>query len=442
MTKCHIAYLACTAAVVGAGLGAAAPVPGHATLVVHPGQSIQKAVDAAAPGDTVLVTPGTYRESVRVTTPGLTLRGAGRGVVLEPATRPAAGTTQTAGTTQPAAGTTQPAAGTTQPAAGTTQPAAGTTQTAGTTQPAAGTTQAAGQQAATRQTATRPADPEKAAGKAAGKADGKADGKAAAGCAEAGNGICVEGTKDRRLEGVTITSLTVTGFARTGVSAAWTDRLTVRNVLAAKNGVWGIAEEHSRRSVFRANTARENGDAGLFLANTVTAEEGAADTAGTVVDRNRLEGNRIGVTVRRLRNVTVEHNRITGNCAGVFVVGDENKPKAGAVTVSGNRVERNNKSCPKTARLDALQGSGIVLTGVDDTVVTRNTVRDNAGASPLSGGIVIFKSFVGTPSERNRISDNVLSGNSPADLVDTDTGGKDNTFERNSCRASRPAGLC
>ncbi|MFJ4624154.1 right-handed parallel beta-helix repeat-containing protein [Streptomyces sp. NPDC088812] len=431
MTKCHIAYLACTAAVVGAGLGAAPPVSGHATLVVHPGQSIQKAVDAAAPGDTVLVTPGTYRESVRVTTPGLTLRGVGRGVVLEPATRPAS-------TTQPAAGTTQ-TAGTPQTAAGTTQPAAGTTQPAG-------TPQTADQQAATRQTATRPADPKKAAGKDAGKAAGKdagkGTGKAAAGCAEAGNGICVEGTKDRRLEGVTITSLTVTGFARTGVSAAWTDRLTVRNVLAAKNGVWGIAEEHSRRSVFRANTARENGDAGLFLANTVTSEEGAANTGGTVVDRNRLEGNRIGVTVRRLRNVTVEHNRITGNCAGVFVVGDENKPKAGVVTVSGNRVERNNKSCPKTARLDALQGSGIVLTGVDDTVVTRNTVRDNAGASPLSGGIVIFKSFVGTPSERNRISDNVLSGNSPADLVDTDTGGKDNTFERNSCRASRPAGLC
>src|SRR5205085_556977 len=115
----------------------------------------------------------------------------------------------------------------------------------------------------------------------------------------------------------------------------------------------------------------------------------------------------------------------------VFVVGDENKPKAGALAVRDNIVEKNNKSCPKTARLDALQGSGIVLTGTEDALVTGNRVIGNAGTSSLSGGIVLFKSFVGTTSERNRITDNVLEGNAPADLVNTDTG-KNNTFEHNS----------
>ncbi|MFD5270259.1 nitrous oxide reductase family maturation protein NosD [Streptomyces sp. NPDC058335] len=352
MKKCHFVYLACTAAVVGAGLGAAPASAGHMTHVVHAGQSIQKTVDAAASGDTVLITPGTYRESVTVTTPGLTLRGVGRGVVIEPA---------------------------------------------------------------------------------AGKATGT--------CAAGGNGICVVGTKDHKVEDVTLASLTVTGFTRSGVYAVATDGLTVRNVTAVKNGVWGIAQEGSVRGVFRANTARDNGDAGLFLANTISAEQGATDSGGTLVERNRLEGNRIGVTVRRLRNLTVAGNHLTGNCAGVFVVGDENKPRAGAVTVAENRIVRNNKSCPKTARLDALQGSGIVLTGTEDTLITRNVIRDNAGESPLSGGIVLFKSFVGTASERNRITDNELSGNSPADLVDQETG-KTNTFEANTCQVSRPAGLC
>ncbi|MFD3843239.1 nitrous oxide reductase family maturation protein NosD [Streptomyces sp. NPDC058642] len=354
MMKTHIAYLACAAAITGVGLGAAPPVAAdhQMTHVVLPGESIQAAVDAADPGDTVLLTPGTYRQSVKVTTPGLTLRGMGRGAVLKPATT-----------------------------------------------------------------------------------------KATESCGEGGNGICVVGKKNKDIKGVTVASLTVTGFAKAGVFAVRTDGLTVQNVTAVKNGVWGIAQERSVRSVFRENTARDNGDAGLLLANTIKSDEGAADTEGTVIEGNLLEGNRIGITVRRLRNLTVAHNQVVGNCAGVFVVGDENKPKAGALTVQDNRVARNNKSCPKTARLEALQGSGIVLTGAEDTLVTRNRVTGNAGPSSLSGGIVLFKSFVGATSERNRITDNVLKDNAPADLVNTDTG-KGNTFQGNSCRASKPAGLC
>jgi nitrous oxidase accessory protein NosD len=109
--------------------------------------------------------------------------------------------------------------------------------------------------------------------------------------------------------------------------------------------------------------------------------------------------------------------------------------------VRDNRIVANNKYCPKTPRLPFLQGSGIVLTGAEDTLVTRNLVADHKGASPLSGGVVIFKSMVGVRSERNRITGNTLRNNSPADLVDTDTS-KNNTFRGNTCTVSRPAGLC
>ena len=67
-----------------AALTIASPVFATAdTHVVHPGESIQAAVDAASPGDTILVTPGTYRESVRIGTDGLTLRAHGS-VTLKP----------------------------------------------------------------------------------------------------------------------------------------------------------------------------------------------------------------------------------------------------------------------------------------------------------------------------------------------------------------------
>jgi hypothetical protein len=49
--------------------------------VVRPGQSIQAAIDAASPGDTILVKPGTYEEALVVQTDDLTLKGS-KGTVL------------------------------------------------------------------------------------------------------------------------------------------------------------------------------------------------------------------------------------------------------------------------------------------------------------------------------------------------------------------------
>ncbi|WP_031173133.1 right-handed parallel beta-helix repeat-containing protein [Streptomyces durhamensis] len=374
MTKRHIPYVVSSTVVLGAFLGATPASAAHPVHVVHPGESIQQAVDAARSGDTVLVQAGTYHESVKVTTSGITLRGVGPATVLEPAAPKAASTAQATKTMK-----------------------------------------------ATRATQT-PQAPKS--------------------CAEQGNGICVVGTKTEPVRNVTVADLAVTGFSRIGVVAVGADGLTVRGVTADRNGQWGIAEERSTRSVYRNDTARSNGDAGLFLANTISAEQGATDTGGTVLDHNRLADNRIGITVRRLRNLTVKHNVLTGNCAGLFVVGDENKPKAGALTVSHNLIEQNDKYCAATARLPFLQGSGIILTGADDTLVTHNLVSGNSGASPLSGGIVLFKSFVGATSERNRITANSLAGNGPADLVNQEAAKSSNIFQRNLCRASKPAGLC
>ena len=45
--------------------------------VVHPGESIQAAINAARPGDTIRVAPGTYHESIIIATDGVTLVGSG-----------------------------------------------------------------------------------------------------------------------------------------------------------------------------------------------------------------------------------------------------------------------------------------------------------------------------------------------------------------------------
>jgi hypothetical protein len=70
-----------------AASAAATPAAGATTIVIGPGQSIQRAVNHARPGDTIRLKPGVYHQSVQIRTNGITLRGSGAssgGTVLEP----------------------------------------------------------------------------------------------------------------------------------------------------------------------------------------------------------------------------------------------------------------------------------------------------------------------------------------------------------------------
>jgi hypothetical protein len=76
------------AAAVAPGVWAAAPA-GAESVEVHPGQSIQAAVDQARPGTTVKLAPGVYHQSVGITKDGITLAGSGPDdSVIEPAAQP------------------------------------------------------------------------------------------------------------------------------------------------------------------------------------------------------------------------------------------------------------------------------------------------------------------------------------------------------------------
>ncbi len=63
-------------------VGLVVPAYGAPSAVVKPGESIQEAIDAAQPGDTIVVRPGTYAESLEIRKEGLKLLGSG--AVLTP----------------------------------------------------------------------------------------------------------------------------------------------------------------------------------------------------------------------------------------------------------------------------------------------------------------------------------------------------------------------
>ncbi|MDP8957231.1 MAG: PLDc N-terminal domain-containing protein [Actinomycetota bacterium] len=56
--------------------------PGDTLLVPRQFRTIQRAVNAASPGDLIIVSPGVYREGVKVTTPYITIRGRQRNSVI------------------------------------------------------------------------------------------------------------------------------------------------------------------------------------------------------------------------------------------------------------------------------------------------------------------------------------------------------------------------
>ncbi|MEY9886679.1 parallel beta-helix repeat protein [Catenulispora sp. MAP12-49] len=337
-------------------LAASASASRSARIVVRPGGSVQRAVDAAHAGDTIVLLPGVYHGSVLVGVSGLTIRGAGAATVITPAAPAGAAT--------------------------------GSAQGVGGAEPVGDD------------------------------------------CSAPGNGICVLGTADHPVTGVRIESLTVSDFPQNGVSGSGTDRMTVRHVLVNGNGAEGISQEKSTRGRLIGNQAVGNGQAGIFVTNMANGKGGAIDTEGTVIAGNRMTANRFGADLRRARNLVFKNNTVTGNCSGVFVVGDDGVPRGGDLTIRNNQVSTNNEYCPPKDRLPYLQGIGIVLTGVEKTVLTHNRIHGNVGASPMSGGVVLFRSYKGGPDTDNTVTGNKITGNKPADIADRD-GGSGNTFSGN-----------
>lgn len=296
----------------------AAAAQAQADTVVGQGRSIQAAVNAAAPGDTIVVR-GTHRENVAVVKDRITLRGDGA-VLLRPA-------------------------------------------------------------APATNACYDPTDP-----------------------LEVIHGICISGDVDfetgevsRYVKRVSVSGFTVRGFTGNGIVAA-----------AAQD------------ATLAGNVAEGNGDGGVS----------AIGSTGTRLLANRTSGNRFGIYVGSSTGGAIAGNAIHDNCVGLLVL--RALGPAGAFGVTANAVRHNTKACPAHGDWPALSGAGVVLLGATDTTVTANLITGNVptGETFASGGVVVLTEPSGTPSERNRVTGNVIFGNEPNVLWDG--AGAGNVFRGNA----------
>jgi parallel beta-helix repeat protein len=275
----------------------------------------------------------------------------------------------------------------------------------------------------------------------------------------AGGGIVVSESID-----TTVLDNDVIGNPKTSATGILVE--VARNTTVVKNVVKSIPEGENAIEVVRGiDTTIEQNDlignwAGAFIVNSTGTEilsnvmsrsgilgifvRGPKPANAKVVG-NHISGGAWGIFVANTHSGSFAGNTVHDNCAGMFFEAFASQ-SVGGFEVKGNTVENNTQSC-RAAQFDrAFSGIGIALLGARGMEVTGNQVSGNipSGPTPVSGGVVVAKnpfSFGGAQEPKNNsITGNTFGPNKPD--IFWDKSGSGNRFVGNACNKSVPARLC
>jgi parallel beta-helix repeat protein len=218
-----------------------------------------------------------------------------------------------------------------------------------------------------------------------------------------------------------------------------------------------IGNSHTGISSFKAsgtkmlsNTTRRNEDVGIFL--------GIAERANAKVVGNNISGSAWGILIFNTHRGSFAGNTIHDNCAGMYFQAFRSKP-VGDFELNGNTVENNTRSCrgnPRSAtfeRISAPQsdapfsGIGIALIGASGMELTGNQISGNVPSGPtaVSGGVVVATDPFGFGGGTRKPTNNSVTGNlfghNKPDIFWDETG-SGNSFLGNLCDTSVPSSLC
>jgi parallel beta-helix repeat protein len=204
-----------------------------------------------------------------------------------------------------------------------------------------------------------------------------------------------------------------------------------------RGGITSIWTEDSRGTKFLSNTLRRYDDLGILV--------GGPKVAKVKLVGNDISGGAFGIFVANSHRGSFVGNQIHNNCAGLVFFADvpETGFSVGNYEVVANKVTDNSRKCP--AFKPAFSGIGIGLFGAKGMEVRGNHLSGNVPSGPtaVSGGVVVGVDplFGGKTKPRdNSVVANNFGRNKPD--IFWDKSGSGNRFIANNCNTSKPKGLC
>jgi parallel beta-helix repeat protein len=188
-----------------------------------------------------------------------------------------------------------------------------------------------------------------------------------------------------------------------------------------------------------SNDIRRSGERGISIFGPERA-----NTDAKVVG-NRISGGPWGILVANAHGGSFTGNRVHDNCAGMFFEAFKGEP-VGGFEVKGNTVTHNTRSCRAGEFEINVSGVGIALLGASGMELTGNHLSGNIPSGPtrISGGVVVSTDPYGrsgTPKPRNNsVTGNHFGRNKPD--IFWDESGSGNRFLGNLCDTSVPSRLC
>jgi parallel beta-helix repeat protein len=191
-----------------------------------------------------------------------------------------------------------------------------------------------------------------------------------------------------------------------------------------------------------SNDISRSGDTGISIFGPERANNDAK------VVGNNISGGPAGIYVADAHRGFFAGNKIHDNCAGMFFEADGVKDPVSGFEVKGNTVENNTRSC-RGGGFDRghpnVSGIGIALFGTTDMEVTGNHLSGNVPSGPtaFSGGVVVSTDpFFGESAKlrNNSVIGNHFGRNKPD--IFWDESGSGNRFVGNLCDTSVPSSLC